>query len=234
MEEVAERSVAETLNNEEAKIRVLVVDDHQVVREGLRALLKKEADIMMVGEAAEGASALKQVTELSPDVVLMDIKIPAPDGFKVARDILAIKPDISIIMLTGYDNALYVAEALGIGARGLITKDSPGRLLSNAIRVVADGGSVWMANVLDSAMKHASTSPAIKKDSGLQTTPESTLTERERRLISYMAQGLTNKEMAAKMELSVETIKKCNMKIMRKLGLKNRVQSASIAFKLGL
>ncbi len=210
-------------------IRVLVVDDHEVVREGLRTLLSEEPDISVVGGAQSGAEGIKKANGLKPDIVLMDIKMPDMDGFAAARKIMQQQPDTSVIMLTGYESVLYVSEAVQVGVRGFVSKDCPRRLISNAVRVVMDGGSVWEGDLIQNAVRGLFHMHKIEVEVGDRHLLDIQLTQRELEILRLLTDGLTNKDIATKLSISVETIKKSIKSIMGKLGVSNRTQAAIVA-----
>jgi len=137
----------------EAVIGVFLVDDHQLVRQGLRTILRRAPGIEVVGEASSGEEALALVKEIKPDVILMDIRMDGTDGFKSLKQIKKVCPDTAFIMLTVYDSELYAAEAIRTGASGYITKDCTRELLINGIRVVSHGGTVWQEGILRRATR---------------------------------------------------------------------------------
>jgi DNA-binding NarL/FixJ family response regulator len=217
------------------KIRVFAVDDHEVVLKGLRLLFKEKSDIDLVGEALNGAGALEKVDKLKPDVMLIDIKLPDMDGFRVAKQVKENHPGIFAIMLTGYESGLYLSEAMQVGASGVITKNCPGRLLCNAIRVVADGGTTWDAKLLRDSVRELSGMAKIDVTlADSETSPQEQLASQDEKILALLAQGRSNKEIATKLSIAPDTVKKKITTIMRKLGVSNRTQAAVIASQLGL
>ena len=213
-------------------IRVLVVDDHEVVREGLCTLLSEEPDITVVGMASSGAEGIKKANQLKPDILLMDIKMPDMDGFTATRQITRRQPDARVIMLTGYESVLYVSEAVQIGVKGFVSKDCPRRLISNTIRVVMDGSTVWDGDLIQNTVR--STLNMQKIGVGSHHRLAKQLTQRELEILRLLTKGLTNKDIAAKLSLSIETIKKSLKSIMGKLGASNRIRAAIIASRDGI
>ena len=222
---------------EDATIRVMVVDDHEVVREGLRTIFRTEPDIVLVGEASSSTECLSKIKELVPDVILMDVRMPDGDGFSAVNEIRKLFPKIHVIMLTGYDSSLYVSEALDLGVKGFITKNCPKRLVCNAIRTVRDGGSVWEGELLYDAFRglHHRSRIEIKGSanaSSLKTSEQ--LNPRETEIARLIIDGQTNQGIAIKLGVSVETVKKSIRNIMDKLKVSNRTQLAITASRLGL
>ena len=211
-------------------IRILLVDDHDVVREGLRAVLQNEADIEIVGETATGKQAIESAISLKPDIMLLDIKLPDIDGFKVAEAIRDTQLQIGIIMLTGYESDLYAAEAAELGVRGFLSKNTNRRLLINSIKVVRDGGKVLHYN---DKIKPAYSFNAIENVPG-SLALEHSLKPREREILALLVKGLTNKEIALKLGVAEVTIKKRLFHLLRKLNVTNRTQAAIVAKQLHL
>ncbi len=217
------------------RIRVFAVDDHEVVLRGLRLLFKENSDIDLVGVAFNGTEALQKIDELKPDVALIDIKLTDMDGFRLAKQIKENHPDIFAIMLTGYESGLYLSEAIHSRASGVITKDCSGKLLCNAIRVVASGGTVWDTKLIYDAVRELS--GLAKLDVVLadnETSLGGQLTSQDDRIMALLVQGITNKEIAAKLGIAPDTAKKKITTLMRKLGVSNRTQAAIVASRLGL
>ncbi len=203
-------------------IKVLIVDDERMVRAGFRMILDSQPDIMVVGEADDGGAAVDQVLRLTPDVVLMDIRMKAMDGLEATRTILkrAVRPP-RVVMLTTFDYDEYVYEALKAGASAFLLKDSPAEQLSNAVRVVADGD----------ALLH----PAHRPTPRTGTPPElASLTDRELEVMRLVARGLSNAEIAAKMFLGEATVKTHMAHTLMKLGLRDRTQAVVMAYETGL
>lgn len=216
-------------------IRVLLVDDHEVTRQGLRTILKGEPDIEVVGEAASGEETLKIVKALEPDVILMDIRIKGMDGLQATRDIKKLHPNILVIMLTFYDSELYATEALRAGAVGYITKDCPRELLSNTIRVVAQGSTVWHGGLLHRARQGFLHKPSARQDNDdLDILLREQLTKRELEILTLLTEGCGNKQICTELNLAEITVKKHVRSIMTKLKVSNRTQAALYGIRLGL
>ena len=218
----------------EAVIGVFLVDDHQLVRQGLRTILKGASGIEVVGEASSGEEALAIVKEIKPDVILMDIRMDGTDGFKSMKQIKKVCPNTAFIMLTVYDSELYAAEAIRTGASGYITKDCTRELLVNGIRVVSQGGTVWQEGILRRATR------GIPGLSGEGTGEDATaqiveqLTPRELEILALLAEGYGNKQICTRLNLADITVKKYIKNILTKLGVSNRTHAALMAVRLGL
>ncbi|MCP5268327.1 MAG: response regulator transcription factor [Zoogloeaceae bacterium] len=186
-------------------IRVLLVDDHQLVRDGLHSRLGETDGIEVVGEAATGAEALRLAAELNPDLVLLDIGLPDINGLEVAEKLGEVAPHARALMLSMYDNREYVISALRAGASGYVLKDATSKEIIAAIRAVAAGGS-YCSSSLTSALASGGSEP-------LQ------LTEREREVLILVAQGNSNKRIAQQLDVSVRTVETHRLNLRRKLGI---------------
>ena len=218
----------------EAVIGVFLVDDHQLVRQGLRTILKGASGIEVVGEASSGEEALALVKEIKPDVILMDIRMDGTDGFKSMKQIKKVCPNTAFIMLTVYDSELYAAEAIRTGASGYITKDCTRELLINGIRVVSQGGTVWQEGILRRATRGI---PGLSVEgTGEDTTAQivEQLTPRELEILALLAEGYGNKQICTRLNLADITVKKYIKNILTKLGVSNRTHAALMAVRLGL
>ena len=210
------------------KIRVLLVDDHAVLRAGVRALLEMQPGLEVVGEASDGQSAITRARELRPDVVLMDIGMPGPDGLTATREILASSPQTRVLFLTQHENKEYVLPALKLGASGYVLKRAEGDELITAIRTVHEGGTF-----LDPAIA----STLISEVSRDGKTPEDlfeSLSEREREVLVMLARGETYQQIAEALFISTKTVDFHRANIMRKLGLNNRTELTRFAIQRGL
>jgi DNA-binding NarL/FixJ family response regulator len=216
-------------------IRVFMIDDHEVVRQGLSVILEEEPDIEIVGVASSGEKVIKIIRKANPNVVLMDIRMPGTDGFKATHEIRKACPRVAVIMLTGYESELYATEALRAGASGYITKDCPRQLLINAIRVVRHGGTVWQGDPLrgGSYTKAISTKAPVKPNSVTKKLKKQ-LTVREIDVLALLAKGYGNKQISTTMNLADVTVKKHITNILSKLDVANRTQAALYAVQLGI
>ncbi|MEE2046469.1 response regulator transcription factor, partial [Nocardiopsis tropica] len=206
-------------------IRVFLVDDHEIVRRGVGSLLDEEDGIEVVGEAGTAAQALARVPALAPDVVVLDVRLPDGDGVTVCREIRSLLPDTRMLMLTSYsdDEALY--GAVMAGASGYILKQIHGTDLVGAVRTVADGRSLLDPESTARMLKRLR-EEAVRKD------PLSELTEQERRVLELIGEGLTNREIGARMYLAEKTVKNYVSRVLAKLGMARRTQAAAYAVRL--
>jgi DNA-binding NarL/FixJ family response regulator len=212
-------------------IRVVLADDERLVRAGLRMILAGEPDITVVAEAEDGRDAVEVVRRAAPDVVLMDIRMPQLDGLAATRQILAAPgTPPRIIVLTTFDLDEYVFEALRSGASGFLLKDAPEPQLLAAIRVAADGGSMFAPAVTRRLIERFTTRP-----DPLRRRPDlGRLTPRELEVLHLIAEGLSNGEIAARLVVTEHTAKTHVAHILDKLGLRDRVQAVVVAYESGL
>ena len=202
-------------------IRILVVDDHQVVREGLRRMLELEADMEVVGEANDAKEALTQLELFSPEVILMDIKMPGVGGIELTRQLKEKQPSCNIIMLTLYDE--YLAEAIEAGAVGYLLKDVKREELVRAIRAVHQGRSPLNLSLSRDQLTEFAASAESKQ--------QAYLSERELAVLRMIADGVTTKEIANQLFLSQASIKRSVRLTLEKLGVRNRSEAVSEAYK---
>jgi DNA-binding NarL/FixJ family response regulator len=215
-----------------ATIRVLLVDDQELVRTGFRMILDAEPDIDIVGEAGDGAAAIAASTELHPDVVLMDIRMPGVDGIEATRQICRNHRDDDprVLILTTFDIDDYVYEALRAGASGFLLKDAPADDLVDGVRIVAAGDALLAPSVTRRLIAEFTARPAA--DSEAPALDE--LTERELEVLAQLARGLSNAEMAEALFVSETTVKTHVSHILTKLELRDRVQAVVVAYESGL
>jgi DNA-binding NarL/FixJ family response regulator len=213
-------------------VRVLIVDDQRLMREGLRTLLELEPDLEVAGEAQDGESALAAYAHLSPAVVLMDIRMPGMDGVETTRRLRARWPKARVIILTTFDDDQYVFEGLRAGALGYLLKDVSGQELAEAIRTVSAGGALVEPSVARKVLAEFArlAPPARPVDAGL---PEP-LSQREHEILLLLAQGLTNRQIAMRLCLAEGTVKNYVTVLLQKLGVDDRTQAALRAQELGL
>ncbi|MFI8102742.1 response regulator [Streptomyces sp. NPDC101118] len=213
-------------------IRVLIVDDQMMVREGFSVLLNAMPDIEVVGEAVDGREAITQVAALRPDVVLMDIRMPVLNGLEATREIVAADADAKVLVLTTFDLDEYVYQALRAGASGFLLKDASARQLADGVRVVASGEALLAPSVtkrLIAEFSKLAESPKVG-----DRTQVGELTDRETEVLILIAQGLSNAEIAERLVIAESTIKTHVSRILVKLGLRDRTQAAVFAYEARL
>ena len=214
-------------------IRVVIVDDQAMVRAGFTSLLSAEPDIEVVGDAADGEAAVELVCRLTPDVTLMDIRMPLLDGISATRRLVEAKVDTKVLVLTTFDLDQYVFDALRAGASGFLLKDATAEELASAIRVVAAGESLLAPGVtrrvIDAFVRRAPASPPAPVDHRL-----SSLTPRELEVLGLIARGLSNLDIAERLFVSEGTTKTHVSNILAKLGLRDRVQAVVFAYEAGV
>ncbi len=209
------------------KIKVLLVDDHAIMRDGIRALLGLNEDITIVGEASDGKEAVAKAEELKPDVIVMDIAMPEMDGLEATRRIKKMLPDTKVLILTQYDNKEYILSSIKAGAAGYIPKRALGSELVSAVRAVYQGDSFL----------HPSAATALVEDYRQQAKtvdPYDELTPREREVLKLIAEGHTSREIAGILFISLKTVTGHRTKLMEKLGLHNRTDLFKYAVRKGL
>jgi len=210
-------------------IRVLLVDDQRLMREGLQTLLSLEEDIIVVAEAENGQQALHAFAEHAPDVVLMDIRMPVMNGVTATQRLLEEHPQARIIILTTFDDDDYVFDALRAGALGYLLKDVSGSELASAIRTVSGGGALIEPSVARKVLAEFSRLP----NNIPSEIPDSTMSKREREILSLIAQGMSNKQIAGRLFLAEGTVKNYVSSILQKLGVEDRTQAALLAREKG-
>ena len=213
-------------------IRVLLVDDQRLMREGLRILLELEPDIMVAGEAGDGETAVQTYGSLNPDIVLMDVRMPGMDGVEATWRLRQRWPGARIIILTTFDDDEYVFEGLRAGAQGYLLKDVSGSELAQAIRTVVAGGALIDPSVARKVVAEFArvAPPARRPDAGLAEP----LSEGEAAVLCLLASGLTNRQISERLHLAEGTVKNHVTTILGKLGAQDRTQAAIRARELGL
>lgn len=210
-------------------IRVLIVDDEELIRTGLRMILDAEPDITVVGDAVDGQDALSQVERLGPDVVLMDIRMPRMDGLEATRHLCAEGSGTRVVVLTTFDLDEHVYAALSAGASGFLLKDAPASQLLHAIRVAVAGDALLAPSVTRRLIKRfTGGAPASRPELSAD------LTAREIEVLTLLAQGLSNAEIAAHLVLGESTVKTHVARVLAKLGVRDRVQAVVLAYRSGL
>lgn len=208
------------------RVRLLIVDDHDLVREGIRSRLADADFVDVVGESSNGAQAVELCEMLGPDLVLLDISMPEMNGLEAARRIKQSRPNTKILFLSIYDNEEYVQEALRVGANGFVLKDVSKDEMINAIRSVAQGATYLGPQ--------AAASLAGRNSNRLVPANDFGLTEREKQVLSAVSKGLTNRQIAEQLHISVRTVESHRLSIREKTGGGNAVALSKIANRLGL
>lgn len=208
------------------KIRVLIVDDHAVMRDGIRALIGVHDDIEVAGEASEGREAIEKVKELAPDVVIMDIAMPDLDGLEATRRIVKEKTQAKVLILTQHDNKEYILSAIKAGAAGFVPKRALGSDLISAIRAVYQGGSFLYPSATAVLIED------YRKRAEVDTYDR--LTSREREILKLIAEGHTSQEIATTLIIALKTVLGHRTKIMEKLDIHNRTELIKFAMRKGL
>ena len=210
-------------------VRVLIADDHLVVREGLRLILEISKEFELVGEAGDGATAVRLVGELKPDVVLMDLRMPGMDGLEAIERIHAEWPQVAVVILTTYNEDDLMIRGLRAGARGYLLKDTSREALLDAVRAAARGETLLQPDIMARVLSHVeSTSPRVRPRGGIE------LTEREIEVLTAVARGERNKEIAARLNIAERTVKAYLDSIYNKLGVDSRAAAVSLATQRGI
>lgn len=210
------------------KIRVLLAEDHETVREGLKAILSAQPDFDVVAEAADGDAALKRTQALNPDVVVMDISMPVMNGLRATEAIKRSCPRTQVLVLTRHADEGYVQQLLQAGASGYVLKQSKARELLHAVRTISTG-----AKYLDPAVTGKLIDRFVRSQSAAPPTAESALTGREEEVLRLVAWGYSNKEIAASLNVSVKTVETHKANSTQKLGLRNRIDVVRYALLRG-
>ncbi len=211
------------------KIRLLIVDDHEMVREGLRAILQDDAEFKIVGDVGDGQKALELVDKLRPDIVLLDLKMPGMDGIEVCRRVSALSPQTAVVALTTFADEKMAQECIGSGARGYVLKDIERLQLKQIIRTVASGESVIDPKVVGRMIHHIQQAPGEHNTARARDD----LSMQQLTILRLISQGFSNKEIGAQMLLSENTVKSYVQELLQKMSVHNRVEAAMIASKKG-
>ncbi|MCI0893205.1 MAG: response regulator transcription factor [Chloroflexi bacterium] len=207
----------------ESVVRILVADDHPVVRDGLVAMLSTQTDFRVVGQASTGREVVANIEIARPDVVLLDLEMPDLDGVEALRQVTAEHPEVKVLVFTAFDDDERIVSAVQAGAQGYLLKGSPRDEVFDAIRVISQGGSLLQPVVASKLMRHVS-SQGVR----------SRLTARELEALDLLANGMTNKEIAAELVITVRTVKFHVSSILRKLEAGNRTEAVRIAAERGI
>ncbi|MBB3082869.1 response regulator [Geodermatophilus sabuli] len=218
-----------------AQIRVVLVDDQQMVRAGFRMVIDSQPDLTVVGEAGTGADAVELLRRTPADVVLMDIRMPAMDGIEATRQVTALPESPRVVVLTTFDLDEYVVSAIGAGASGFLLKDAPPEEMLAAVRTVHAGDSVIAASSTRRLLQHVA--PMLRGSSprsAVAADELAELTPREREVLELMAFGATNTEIAGELVVSEATVKTHVGRVLAKTGSRDRVQAVVLAYRTGL
>ncbi len=213
-----------------SKTRILIADDHPLVREALAQVFSSQKDMEVVGQAGDGEEAIGLVTELKPDILVMDIMMPKLDGLEASRKIKQIAPNTAILILTAYDDDNYVLGLLEAGAAGYLMKSARGQDLVEAVRSIQSGESVLHPKIIEKLLRRAVTG-TVKVE---EQTIRGPLTAREREMLRLVAAGMSNKEIAEKLCLSLRTVKAHLSNIFNKMNVASRSEALVKALKVGL
>jgi DNA-binding NarL/FixJ family response regulator len=206
-------------------IGVFLLDDHEIVRRGVRELLEAEPDIKVVGEAGTAASALARIPALRPDVAVLDVRLPDGDGVSVCRDIRSSMPEVACLMLTSFGDDEALFDAIMAGAAGYVLKQIRGTDLVGAVRTVASGESMLDPEAASRVMRRM-------RDQARRTDPLAELTPQERRILELIGEGLTNRQIGEHMYLAEKTVKNYVSALFAKLGMERRTQAAAYAARV--
>jgi DNA-binding NarL/FixJ family response regulator len=207
------------------KIAVFLLDDHEVVRRGVRELLESEPDIKVVGEAGTAASALARIPALRPDVAVLDVRLPDGDGVSVCRDIRSSMPEVACLMLTSFSDDEALFDAIMAGAAGYVLKQIRGTDLVGAVRTVASGESMLDPEAASRVMRRM-------REQAQHADPLAELTPQERRILELIGEGLTNRQIGERMYLAEKTVKNYVSALFAKLGMERRTQAAAYAARV--
>ena len=212
------------------RVRVLLVDDDDLMRAGLRSVLSSDETIEVVGAAGDGRAALDEIRKLRPDLVLMDIRMPELDGISATREVLAVEPDVKVVVLTTFEEDDYIFEALSAGASGFLLKRTKPEELIAAIHTVAAGDSLLSPSVTRRVIDRMATQPPA----ALSGARLEALTPREREVLELVGRGLSNREIAESLFIEESTVKTHVKRILMKLGLRDRVQAVILTYEMGV
>jgi DNA-binding NarL/FixJ family response regulator len=216
-------------------IRIVVVDDHPIVRDGLVAVLGTQPDMGVVGTAGTGAEAVQVVGEMKPDIVLLDLEMPGMDGVEALTQMRRAYPDVRAIVFTAFDTDERIMQAVKAGAQGYLLKGTPRQEIFDAVRIVHSGRSLLHPVAASSLLRHIRKgTEAATPEERARTRTVATLTGREAEVLGLLARGLQNKEMAVELDVSIRTVKYHVSSILNKLNAGNRTEALAIALQQGL
>jgi DNA-binding NarL/FixJ family response regulator len=210
------------------KLRILLADDHKIVREGLRLLIDSQPDLQVVGEAANGKEVLQQSRVLKPDVVVMDLSMPELNGLQATERLKAEQPELKVVALSAHEDEIYLSQLCKAGAAGYVLKRSAGDELIKAINTVARGGVHFETTLASKVLARQMTGASLKNE-----LPAADLSDREKEVLIMLAWGHTNKEIAGELSLSVKTVETYKVRIGEKLGLRSRTEMVQFALRQG-
>lgn len=213
-----------------SKVKVLIADDHAMIRDGVRSLIKQNKELVVVGEAQSGRETLEKYHDLKPDLLILDISMPDLNGMEVSKEILTENPAAKIVILSMYDDEDYINRCLEYGVKGYVVKNESGGELDYAIKAVLQGKNYFSRQAQNVIFKKHSQIVAKKK----QKEEEIHLTQREREIIQLIAEGLTSQQMADKLFISPRTVETHRANVMKKLSVKNAVELVKKAQQLEL
>lgn len=214
-------------------IRIVVADDHLIIRQGLRLILETAEDLELVGEAEDGAEALRLATQLNPDVVLMDLRMPGMDGLTAIEHLRVEQPRIAVVILTTFNEDDLMIRGLRAGAKGYLLKDTDRETLFSTIRAAAQGRTLLKPDIMERVLAFMQ-QPARPAPAARPAGPAPTLSEREREVLAGVAQGERSKEIALRLGITERTVKAHLDSIYNKLGVDSRAAAVSIAMQKGL
>jgi DNA-binding NarL/FixJ family response regulator len=213
-------------------IRVVLVDDEQLMRGGLRMMMESTDDIEVVGEAGDGREAIDLIRQLNPDVVLMDIRMPGMDGLAATEELALAEEPVKVLVLTTFGDESYVHRALRAGAVGFLLKDTPPEDLVNAVRKAHEGQAILDPAITQSVIAHFTNEASPSRQAARERVE--VLSPRELEVLACLGEGLSNAEIGQRLRLSETTVKSHVSRVMDKLGCANRTQAAILAFEAGL
>ncbi|MET0751911.1 MAG: response regulator transcription factor [Pyrinomonadaceae bacterium] len=210
------------------KLRIVLAEDHQTVREGIKLLINSQPDMEVISEAGDGVAAIKEAQNLAPDIIVMDISMPELNGLKATKKLKQLCPDIKILTLTRHTDDAYLQQIIGAGASGYVLKQSAPTELIRAIRTIADGNAY-----LDPALTNKVFGRYTSRRLSLRGESKAVLTDRESEVLRLIAWGYSNKEIAGQMDISVKTVEAHKANAMRKLDMRSRIDIVRYAILQG-